>query len=219
MEKWMCTVCGYIHTGPLPSDFQCPVCHHPASKFTEFHDPAQKSRYVGTKTEQNLLHAFAGESQVRNKYTFFAQQARAEGFEQIAALFQDTADNEMAHARLWFRQLGDLSSTAQNLLRAAEGEHYEWTDMYARFAADAEADGFPDLAAKFRAVAQIEEAHEARYRTLLDNVTHGQVFEKGQDTLWECRTCGHLFTGRQAPEFCPVCGYSQGFFQVRAENY
>lgn len=117
MEKWMCTVCGYIHTGPLPSDFQCPVCHQPASKFTEFQDPAQKSRYVGTKTEQNLLHAFAGESQVRNKYTFFAQQARAEGFEQIAALFQDTADNEMAHARLWFRQLGDLSSTAQNLLR------------------------------------------------------------------------------------------------------
>ncbi len=219
MEKWICTVCGYIHSGPLPENFTCPVCKQPASKFVAFQDAAQKNRYVGTKTEQNLLHAFAGESQVRNKYTFFAESAKQQGFEQIAALFQQTADNEKEHAKLWFRNLGDLGSTAQNLLRAAEGEHYEWSDMYASFANDADAEGFPELAAKFRAVARIEQSHEERYRALLNNVEQQQVFTKQQETVWECRKCGHLVTSKDAPAICPVCGYPQAFFEVKANNY
>lgn len=219
MQKWTCTACGYIHDGPLSSDFKCPVCQQPASKFALFQDAAQKNRYVGTKTEQNLLKAFAGESQVRNKYTFFADIARREGFEQIAAIFQQTADNEAAHAKLWFRNLGDLGTTAQNLLRAAEGEHYEWTDMYQSFAQDAEKDGFPELADKFRAVASVEQFHETRYRTLLGNVEQQQVFSKPQEIQWECRNCGYQFTGTQAPEHCPVCAYPQGYFEGKANNY
>ena len=173
----------------------------------------------GTKTEQNLMTAFAGESQARNKYTYFASVAKKEGYEQIAAIFQATADNEKEHAKLWFKHLGGLSDTAANLLAAAEGENYEWTDMYDQFAKDAEEEGFKALAFQFRAVAAIEKAHEERYRALLKNVEMQQVFEKGDMTMWECRNCGHLVMGKKAPAVCPVCAHPQSFFEVRKENY
>ena len=175
--------------------------------------------YKGTKTEQNLMAAFAGESQARNKYTYFASVARKEGFEQIAAIFEETANNEKEHAKFWFKELGELGTTAQNLLHAAEGENYEWTDMYENFAKDAEAEGFKALAIKFRAVAKIEKAHEERYRKLLSNVEMNQVFEKADETMWECRNCGHLVIGKKAPQVCPVCVHPQSFFEVRKENY
>ncbi len=173
----------------------------------------------GTKTEKNLMTAFAGESQARNKYTYFASVAKKEGYEQIAALFTKTAENEKEHAKLWFKALGELGDTAQNLLHAAEGENYEWTDMYATFAKEAEEEGFVQLAAQFRAVAAIEKAHEERYRALLKNVEMKAVFEKAGETMWECRNCGHLVMGKKAPEICPVCAHPQSFFEVRAENY
>lgn len=173
----------------------------------------------GSKTEKNLMTAFAGESQARNKYTYFASVAKKEGYEQIAALFTKTADNEKEHAKLWFKALGELGNTAQNLLHAAEGENYEWTDMYATFAKEAEEEGFVQLAAQFRAVAAIEKAHEERYRALLKNVEMKAVFEKAGETMWECRNCGHLVMGKKAPEICPVCAHPQSFFEVRAENY
>ena len=177
------------------------------------------NKYAGTKTEKNLWEAFAGESQARNKYTYFASTAKKEGFEQISALFLKTAENEKEHAKLWFKELGELGSTADNLLHAAEGENYEWTDMYERFANDAEEEGFPALAAKFRGVAAIEKAHEERYRALLTNVETAQVFEKGSVKVWECRNCGHLVVGTKAPEICPVCNHPQSYFEVREENY
>jgi len=173
----------------------------------------------GTKTEKNLLEALAGESVARNKYTYFASVARKEGYEQIAAIFEQTANNEKEHAKLWFKALGELSDTASNLLHAAEGENYEWTDMYERFAKDAEEEGFTELAAKFRMVAKIEKAHEERYRALLKNVEMKAVFEKSEMTIWECRNCGHLVIGKKAPEVCPVCAHPQSFFEVRKENY
>ena len=173
----------------------------------------------GTKTEKNLMAAFAGESQARNKYTYFASVAKKEGYEQIAALFTKTADNEKEHAKLWFKELGGLGDTAANLLAAAEGENYEWTDMYDTFAKEAEEEGFTALAAKFRMVAAIEKAHEERYRALLDNVQMQKVFEKGEMTMWECRNCGHLVMGTKAPMVCPVCVHPQSFFEVRKENY
>lgn len=173
----------------------------------------------GTKTEKNLMEAFAGESQARNKYTYFASVARKEGYEQIAAIFEATANNEKEHAKLWFKALGELGDTAANLLHAAEGENYEWTDMYERFAKDAEEEGFKDLAARFRRVAAIEKSHEERYRKLLNNVEMQQVFEKGDQAMWECRICGHLVMGKKAPEVCPVCKYSKCFFEIRCENY
>ena len=173
----------------------------------------------GTKTEANLMAAFAGESQARNKYTYFASVAKKEGYEQIAELFQKTADNEKEHAKLWFKALGGIGDTAQNLLHAAEGENYEWTDMYEQFAKDAEEEGFKQLAYQFRAVAAIEKAHEERYRALLSNVEMQQVFEKGDMTMWECRNCGHLVMGKKAPAVCPVCQHPQSFFEVRKENY
>ena len=173
----------------------------------------------GTKTEQNLMTAFAGESQARNKYTYFASVAKKEGYEQISALFTKTADNEKEHAKMWFKLLGELGNTAQNLAAAAAGENYEWTDMYATFADEADAEGFHDIAAKFRAVAEIERSHEERYRKLLSNVEMQQVFEKGEMTMWECRNCGHLVMGKKAPEVCPVCAHPQSYFEVRAENY
>ncbi len=173
----------------------------------------------GTKTEKNLLAAFAGESEARNKYTFFASVARKEGYEQIAAIFEQTAANEKEHAKLWFKALGLLGDTAANLESAAEGENYEWTDMYAQFAKDAEEEGFTALAAQFRAVAQIEKAHEERYRALLNNVELKQVFEKSSVTIWECRNCGHIVVGTAAPQVCPVCAHPQSFFEVRKENY
>ncbi len=173
----------------------------------------------GTKTEQNLMTAFAGESQARNKYTYFASVAKKEGYEQISALFAKTADNEKEHAKMWFKLLGGLGNTAQNLADAAAGENYEWTDMYATFAKEADEEGFHDIAAKFRAVAEIEKSHEERYRKLLSNVEMQKVFEKGEMTMWECRNCGHLVMGVKAPEVCPVCAHPQSYFEVRAENY
>ena len=173
----------------------------------------------GTKTEQNLMTAFAGESQARNKYTYFASVAKKEGYEQIAAIFQKTADNEKEHAKLWFKALGELGNTAQNLLAAAEGENYEWTDMYATFAKEAEEEGFTELAFKFSEVAKIEKSHEERYRALLNNVEMQKVFEKAEETMWECRNCGHLVIGKKVPDVCPVCAHPKAYFEVRAENY
>ena len=173
----------------------------------------------GTKTEQNLMAAFAGESQARNKYTYFASVAKKEGYEQIAEIFLKTAENEKEHAKLWFKALGELGDTAANLAAAAAGENYEWTDMYDKFAKDAEEEGFKQLAYQFRAVAAIEQAHEERYRALLANVEMQKVFEKGEMTMWECRNCGHLVMGLKAPAVCPVCAHPQSFFEVRKENY
>ena len=173
----------------------------------------------GSKTEKNLRTAFSGESEARNKYTYFASVAKKAGFEQIAAIFQKTADNEKEHAKMWFKALGGLGDTAANLLSAAEGENYEWTDMYATFAKEAEEEGFTDLAAKFRMVADIEKSHEERYRKLLSNVEMQEVFKKSEMKIWECRNCGHLVMGKEAPEVCPVCAHPQSYFEVRAENY
>lgn len=173
----------------------------------------------GTKTEQNLCTAFAGESQARNKYTYFASVAKKEGYEQIAEIFTKTAENEKEHAKMWFKALGELGSTAENLLHAAEGENYEWTDMYDTFAKEAEEEGFSELACKFRAVAAIEKAHEERYRALLSNVELQKVFEKSEEAMWECRNCGHLVIGKKAPAVCPVCAHPQSYFEVRKENY
>ena len=177
------------------------------------------NKYAGTKTEKNLLEAFAGESQARNKYTYFASVAKKAGYEQIAEIFLKTADNEKEHAKLWFKHLGCLGTTEQNLLSAAEGENYEWTDMYERMARDAEEEGFLDLAAQFRAVAAIEKTHEERYRALLNNVEQKQVFEKAGITMWECRNCGHIVIGVAAPKVCPVCFHAQAYFEVRKQNY
>ena len=220
MEKWKCTVCGYIHEGPMTDDFKCPVCKQPASKFVKIEDAAvAKNPYAGTKTEKNLREAFAGESQARNKYTYFASVAKKAGFEQIAALFLQTAENEKEHAKLWFKALGELGDTAENLLHAAEGENAEWTDMYDRMAREADEEGFHDLAEQFRGVGAIEKAHEERYRALLKNVEMKTVFEKSGVTVWECRNCGHIVVGTKAPEICPVCKHPQAFFEVRKENY
>ena len=175
--------------------------------------------YKGTKTEKNLAAAFAGESQARNKYTYFASVAKKEGYEQIAEIFLKTAENEKEHAKLWFKALGELGDTAANLKHAAEGENYEWTDMYDQFAKDAEEEGFKALAAQFRMVAAIEKTHEERYRKLLANVEMQQVFEKAGEAIWECRNCGHLVMGKKAPEVCPVCTHPKAYFEVRKENY
>ena len=173
----------------------------------------------GSKTEKNLMEAFAGESQARNKYTYFASKAKKEGFEQIAAIFNQTADNEKEHAKMWFKLLGGIGNTAENLLAAADGENYEWTDMYDTFAKEAEEEGFVEIAAKFRAVAKIERSHEERYRALLNNVEMQKVFEKSEEIMWECRNCGHLVMGKKAPEVCPVCEHPQSYFEVRKVNY
>ena len=182
-----------------------------------FTDMANK--YAGTKTEKNLWEAFAGESQARNKYTYFASTAKKGGFEQIAELFQKTADNEKEHAKLWFKELGELGDTAQNLLHAAEGENFEWTDMYDRMAREADEEGFHELAEKFRGVAAIEKTHEERYRALLRNVETAQVFERSEVKVWECRNCGHIVVGTKAPAVCPVCAHPQSYFELRKENY
>ena len=178
------------------------------------------NKYAGTQTEKNLMAAFAGESEARNKYTYFASRAKKDGFEQISALFLKTADNEKEHAKMWYKELHDgVGATAENLLAAAEGENYEWTDMYAGFAKTAEEEGFPELAAKFRLVAAIEKHHEERYRALLQNVETAKVFEKSEVKVWECRNCGHIVVGTKAPEVCPVCNHPQAYFEVRKENY
>ena len=214
MEKWRCTVCGYIHEGPLPADFVCPKCRQGADKFTKMKNP-----YEGTKTEKNLMEAFAGESMARNKYTYFASVAKKAGYEQIAAIFLETAENEKEHAKLWFKALGGLGTCEENLLHAAEGENFEWTDMYYRMAIEADEEGFTELAERFRKVAAIEKSHEDRYRKLLNNIETKTVFEKSGGTMWECRNCGHIVIGTSAPEICPVCNHPQSFFEVRKENY
>ena len=177
------------------------------------------SKYKGTQTEKNLMEAFAGESQARNKYTYFASKAKKEGFEQIAEIFQKTADNEKEHAKLWFKELEGIGSTAENLLHAAEGENYEWTDMYEGFAKTAEEEGFKALAIKFRLVAAIEKRHEERYRALLKNVELQEVFAKSDVKVWECRNCGHIVVGEKAPELCPTCAHPQAYFEIHVDNY
>ena len=180
---------------------------------------AKTTKYSGTKTEKNLEAAFAGESQVRIKYTFFASVAKKQGFEQIANLFLKTADNEKEHAKMWFKELNGIGDTAENLLAAAEGENYEWTDMYEDFAKTAEEEGFTELAHKFRLVAAIEKHHEERYRALLRNVETAEVFKRSEIKVWECRNCGHIVVGKAAPEVCPVCNHPQSYFEIHAENY
>ena len=177
------------------------------------------NKYAGTQTEKNLMAAFSGESEARNKYTYFASKAKKEGYEQISALFLKTADNEKEHAKLWFKELNGIGDTAENLLHAAEGENYEWTDMYAGFATTAEEEGFTELAAKFRLVAEIEKHHEERYRKLLQNVETLEVFKKAGVQIWECRNCGHLVVGTEAPELCPTCAHPKSYFEIHAENY
>ncbi len=179
----------------------------------------KKSIYAGTKTEKNLEAAFAGESQARNKYTYFASTAKKEGYEQISAIFQKTADNEKEHAKMWLKELCGIGNTAENLKNAADGENYEWTDMYEEFAKTAEEEGFVDLARKFRLVGAIEKKHEERYRALLKNIETASVFEKSEVKVWECRNCGHIVVGTKAPEVCPVCSHPQAYFEVCAENY
>ena len=179
----------------------------------------KETKYKGTQTEKNLMAAFAGESEARNKYTYFASKAKKEGYEQIAALFLKTADNEKEHAKLWFKELNGIGDTAENLLSAAEGENYEWTDMYDGFAKTADEEGFHALAQRFRLVAAIEKHHEERYRALLHNVEAQEVFKKSEVKVWECRNCGHLVIGKKAPAVCPVCAHPQSYFEVRKENY
>ena len=217
MTKWKCKVCGYIYEGEeLPADFKCPICKQPASAFEKVEETpaAGASPYAGTKTEKNLEEAFAGESQARNKYTYFALVAQQEGYEELAELFLKTARNEQEHARVWFQELGHIGTSAENLLAAAEGENYEWTDMYDRMAREADEEGFHDLADRFRMVGAIEKRHEERYRKLLNDVQMKQVFEKSGQAMWECRVCGHIVVGAKAPEVCPVCKYSQAYFEV-----
>ena len=177
------------------------------------------NKYAGTQSEKNLMTAFAGESEARNKYTFFASVAKKQGFEQIAALFLKTADNEKEHAKLWFKELNGIGDTADNLKAAAAGENYEWTDMYDSFAKTAEEEGFPELAARFRLVGAIEKHHEERYRALLRNVETAKVFEKSEVKVWECRNCAHIVVGTKAPDVCPTCNHPQSYFEVREENY
>ena len=222
---WRCTICGYEYVGEeLPADYICPLCKHPASDFEKItinkgENEMATNKYAGTKTEKNLWEAFAGESQARNKYTYFASVAKKAGYEQIAALFLQTAENEKEHAKLWFKALGELGDTPTNLLHAAEGENAEWTDMYERMAKEAEEEGFTDLAAQFRGVGAIEKMHEERYRALLHNIEAMEVFKKSGVTMWECRNCGHVVVGLEAPEVCPVCNHPQSYFEVRKENY
>ncbi|MBQ4258696.1 MAG: rubrerythrin family protein [Lachnospiraceae bacterium] len=178
-----------------------------------------ENKYAGTQTEKNLMAAFSGESEARNKYTYFASVAKKEGYEQISALFLKTADNEKEHAKLWFKELAGIGNTAENLVSAANGENYEWTDMYAGFAKTAEEEGFTDLAAKFRLVAEVEKHHEERYRALLKNVEMQQVFEKSEVKVWECRNCGHIVVGTKSPQVCPTCNHPQSYFEIHAENY
>ena len=179
----------------------------------------KETKYAGTQTEKNLMAAFAGESEARNKYTYFASKAKKEGYEQIAALFLKTADNEKEHAKLWFKELDGIGDTAENLLAAAEGENYEWTDMYDGFAKTADEEGFHELAQRFRLVAAIEKHHEERYRALLHNVEMAEVFAKSEVKVWECRNCGHIVIGTSAPEVCPTCNHPRSYFEVREENY
>lgn len=215
MAKWKCSVCGYIHEGDQAPE-QCPVCKVGSDKFVKLEEG---SRYAGTKTEKNLMEAFAGESQARNKYTYFAMKARAEGLEQIAAIFEETASQEMQHAKMWFSEFHGIGSTDQNLVWAAEGENEEWTDMYVRMAKEAREEGFEDLAIKFENVGKVEKSHEARYLKLLDSYKKGATFKGDAPKGWKCRQCGFIYEGEEAPERCPTCGYPKAFFERMVENY
>jgi len=219
MKQYKCKVCGLVFEVEDGVEPVCPKCGVKGDKLEQVMPVAKANKYAGTQTEKNLQAAFSGESEARNKYTYFASKAKKEGYEQIAALFLKTADNEKEHAKLWFKELGGLSETAENLLSAAEGENYEWTDMYDGFAKTAEAEGFTELAAKFRMVAEIERHHEERYRALLQNVETAKVFEKSEVKVWECRNCGHIMVGTAAPELCPVCAHPKAYFEIHAENY
>lgn len=221
MKKYRCKICGEIFEVKDGEKPICPVCKAEGDnlELIEETKTERKTKYAGTVTEQNLHTAFAGESMARNKYTYFASVAKKEGYEQIASLFLKTAENECEHAKMWFKELEGIGDTALNLEHAAEGENYEWTDMYAGFAETAEKEGFPELARKFRLVAEVEKHHEERYRALLKNVELAQVFEKSEVKVWECRNCGHIVVGTKAPNFCPTCGHPQSFFEIHAENY
>lgn len=214
--KFVCKVCGYTYDGDSAIE-QCPKCKQ--LNVFEKVEKQQTNPYAGTQTEKNLMAAFAGESEARNKYTYFASKAKKDGYEQIAALFLKTAENEKEHAKLWFKELNRIGDTAENLSDAADGENYEWTDMYEGFAKTAEEEGFPELAKKFRGVAAIEKHHEERYRALLKNVNTKQVFEKSEVKVWECRNCGHIVIGKKAPDICPVCAHPQSFFEISEQNY
>ena len=218
MKKYYCKICKAtfeVADGETPV---CPICKATGNNLEEIKEKVM-NKYSGTQTEKNLQAAFAGESQARNKYTYFASVAKKEGFEQISAIFAKTADNEKEHAKLWFKELNELGKTPQNLIAAAEGENYEWTDMYAGFAKTAEEEGFPELAEKFRLVAAIEKHHEERYRALLKNIELAEVFAKSEVKVWECRNCGHLVVGTNAPDICPTCAHPQSYFEIHAENY
>lgn len=221
-KGWRCMICGYIHEGEdLPDDFVCPWCKHGKKDFEKI-APEENSVSVelkGSQTEKNLAYAFAGESQARNKYSFYASQAKKEGFEQIGALFEATANNEKEHAKLWFKAFHGIGDTFENLLDAAAGEREEWTKMYKEFADVAREEGFEEIAGDFERVGVIEKRHEERYRALASNIEKGEVFRKVGENRWECRNCGHIHTGKSAPASCEVCGLAQGFFEVESRNF
>lgn len=218
MKTYKCKLCGEVFSVEDGAEAVCPCCKQKGDTLEPVEAP-KANPYAGTQTEKNLEVAFAGESQARNKYTYFASKAKKEGFEQIAALFLKTADNEKEHAKLWFKELNGIGSTAENLGAAADGENFEWIAMYESFAMTAEEEGFTELAAKFRGVAAIEKHHEERYRALLHNVEAQEVFAKSEVKIWECRNCGHIVVGTAAPEVCPVCAHPQAYFEVNCENY
>ena len=213
MKYFKCLLCGEVFAVEDGQNPVCPLCGAEGENLV----PATK--YTGTQTEQNLLAAFAGESQARNKYTYFASVAKKEGYEQISAIFLKTAENEKEHAKLWFKELAGIGNTAANLSAAADGENFEWTDMYEGFAKTAEEEGFPELAKRFRLVAAIEKHHEERYRALLKNIEMAEVFAKSEVKVWECRNCGHIVVGTKAPEVCPACNHPQSYFEISEENY
>lgn len=221
--KWVCKICGYVYEGEeLPSDFICPWCKHGAEDFEKIEE--EKGEVImelkGSKTEKNLEAAFAGESMARNKYTYYASKAKKDGYVQIAQLFEETANQEKEHAKIWFKLLnGGIDSTEKNLASAAEGENYEWVEMYPEFAKVAKEEGFDEIAKLFEKVAAIEKVHEDRYKKLLGNVTDGIVFSRDNDVIWQCKNCGHIVIGKKAPEVCPVCNHPQAYFEIKAENY
>lgn len=224
---YRCKICGYVYSGnSLPDDYICPICKHGSDDFEPINNKNDITKenttmnIKGTKTEKNLMAAFAGESQAHTKYLYYASKAKKDGFVQIGKLFEETARNEKEHAKIWFKLLHDgIPSTTDNLADAAAGENYEWTDMYAGFAADARAEGFDNIAYLFEEVGKIEKEHEERYRKLLANIGGGLVFSRDGDTIWQCSNCGHIVVGKQAPEVCPVCAHPQSYFEIKAENY
>ncbi|NLZ36057.1 MAG: rubrerythrin family protein [Clostridiales bacterium] len=213
MKTYKCLACGKVFTVEDGAELVCPACGATGDKLVEVNP------YYGTQTEKNLEEAFAGESMARNKYTYFASVAKKAGYEQISALFLKTAENEKEHAKVWFKELNGIGDTAANLKAAAEGENYEWTEMYENFAKTAEEEGFTALAKKFKLVAAIEKHHEERYLALLNNIELAQVFEREEPKVWECRNCGHLFVGENAPKICPACNHPQAYFEINCENY